>query len=248
MHRRLHLLEPKSRAYCCVAGSCDRSAVFSPLTRACETPYSIPREHGGWRPSCEGRRDGKHPDQHGRCRVYYSCQQGLFTGFHSCPAHTVFDPDTSSCLEEADVVYPCGDQDPPLLCVDKPDGRYLDPHGRCTHYYTCQQGLSDGLTMCPHGIFNPITRSCDINADGVTRPCGPSSNPCFNKKDGYYRSEVDVVRDTNSTDVWRRCGRYHLCERGLLVAVFSCPPRFIFSDVDGGCVDVLDAKVPCDLA
>ena len=220
-----------------MAGSCDKSSVFSPLTRACETPYSIPREHGGWRPSCQGRRDGKYPDEYGRCESYYACEGQIFTGFHSCPGSTLFDPVTGRCQEVSRVPYPCGDQDTPNFCLQKSDGKYLDAHGRCTHYYSCVGGEVEGVFMCPEGVFNPRTRSCDTSAD-VVSPCGSGpDNPCLQRPDGRHADGEGGS-----------CRHYYLCQRGLQVAAFSCGPRQVFDDARKACGDVSEAAPPCGLA
>ncbi|KAK7480027.1 hypothetical protein BaRGS_00028760 [Batillaria attramentaria] len=216
-------------------GSCDKSAVFSPLTRACETPYSIPREHGGWRPSCQGRRDGKYADEHGRCESYYTCAGQIFTGFHSCPGDTMFDPITGSCQHSARVPYPCGDLDSPNFCVNKTDGQYLDAHGRCTHYYTCRNGELEGVSMCPEGVFDPRTRACDTSSD-VSSPCGTAHSPCYDKPDGYHIEGEGSCRD------------YYLCERGLHVASFTCDENTVFNDVKQKCDDVGGTAPPCGFA
>ena len=218
------------------SGSCDKSSVFSPLTRACETPYSIPREHGGWRPSCRGRRDGRYPDEHGRCQLYYVCHGEIFTGFHTCPGDTLFDPITGRCQVKSRVAYPCGDRDTPGLCRGKPDGRYLDAHGRCTHYYSCADGEAEGVFMCHEGVFNPETRTCDTSRE-VTSPCGSGDpNPCLAVEDGFH-ADPDAP-----------CDRYHLCQSGLLSAVFSCEGDQVFDDVNHTCSDVMKTAPPCGLA
>lgn len=234
MNKTTYLCLSKSRFL--ISGSCDKSSVFSPLTRACETPYSIPREHGGWRPSCQGRRDGKYPDEYGRCESYYACEGQIFRGFHSCTGSTLFDPVSGRCQEVARVPYPCGDRDTPNFCRNKSDGKYLDAHGRCTHYYSCLGGKVDGVFMCPEGVFNPRTRSCDTSSD-VTSPCGSGPpNPCLERDDGYH------------TDDNKSCRDYYLCERGLQVAAFSCDRDKVFDNVTGTCVDVTDMAPPCGLA
>lgn len=215
-------------------GSCDKSAVFSPLTRACETPYSIPREHGGWRPSCQGRRDGKYPDEHGRCESYYTCSGQIFTGFHSCPDETMFDPVTGSCQQASRVPYPCGDLDSPNFCRNKTDGNFLDAYGRCTHYYTCSDGELEEVSLCPEGVFDPKTRMCVTSSD-VTSPCGLAPNPCLHKSDGYHIDD-------------KFCRDYYLCERGLQVASFTCSENTVFNNITNKCEDAAETAPPCGLA
>ncbi|XP_076443984.1 uncharacterized protein LOC143282269 [Babylonia areolata] len=215
-------------------GSCNTPSIFSPLTRTCETPHNIPREYGGWRSSCRGRRNGKFPDENGRCESYYTCKDQVFTGFHSCPADSLFNPVSGRCQGRSEVPYPCGDQDTQNFCRAKPDGRYLDAYGRCTHYYSCLGGVVGEVSLCPDGVFNPQTRHCDTSSD-VTSPCGRGHNPCVEKEDGYHADH----------GVATSCGQYYLCERGLQIAVFSCHLGQTFDDVSGTCVDVMESAAPC---
>lgn len=217
-----------------LSGSCDKSSVFSPLTRACETPYSIPREHGGWRPSCQGRLDGKYPDEHGRCESFYTCTNQIFTGYYNCPPSLLFDHVTGSCQSRWKVHYPCGDKDIPNVCRGKADGQYLDGWGRCTHYYTCKEGTFQGMSLCPDGVFNSRTRMCDRSAD-MASPCGTLPNPCLHKTNGFY-------------SVTQSCREYYLCDNGLQVAVFSCEDNTVFNEVTQSCGDVTETPPPCGLA
>ncbi|XP_050401076.1 uncharacterized protein LOC126817946 [Patella vulgata] len=189
-------------------GACDKSAVFSPLTRACETPYSIPRQHGGWRPVCDSRRDGIYADEYGRCDIFYVCKNFDFAGFFRCDNEQMFDPLTSTCQGPSTVPYPCGDLEMPNLCELLLDGKYMDMFGRCTHYFECKNRKLKGISMCPTGIFNPETRNCDTSKD-IPKPCGLFDNPCTHEDDGF-------VTDPSV------CTKVYLCERGLTMASFDC--------------------------
>ncbi|CAL1533873.1 unnamed protein product, partial [Lymnaea stagnalis] len=194
-------------------GLCDSSAVFSPITRACETPMSIPSKHGGWKPGCHGRLDGFYPDELGRCDLYYMCQGQLFRGFHSCQHGLKFNPFTSSCEPARQVPFPCGDKDDDMgLCRGKSDGFYLDVFGRCTHYFGCQNKTMTGFHVCSKGVFNLEKRRCDTG-EGVRSemavPCGDLENTCFQRADGVYK---DIITDGYN------CRRRVVCERGLIIA------------------------------
>ncbi|XP_041376505.1 uncharacterized protein LOC121388987 [Gigantopelta aegis] len=216
-------------------GVCDKSAVFSPLTRACETPYSIPRQNGGWRPSCEERRDGVYPDEYGRCDIYYVCKGEIFTGFFRCERPEIFNPISGECDNPEKVPYPCGDLELPNVCQEKNDGYYLDIFGRCTHYMECKSGELAGVSMCPSGVFNPESRRCDLSQN-VIKPCGNLSNPCVFKDDGFFANRE------------KDCIEYFQCERGFMVAKFKCPENTVYNDVTNKCDDVSNTPPPCGIA
>ena len=71
--------------------------VFSPETRRCESLLDIPKAHGGFQPSCEGRHDGRYPDETGRCDVFYECADNVIQGRFQCPSGTVFHPERQTC-------------------------------------------------------------------------------------------------------------------------------------------------------
>ncbi|BFZ01380.1 hypothetical protein BsWGS_04419 [Bradybaena similaris] len=195
-------------------GQCQSSAVFSPITRACETPMSIPSEHGGWKPGCLGRRDGLYPDELGRCDLYFLCQGQLFRGFHSCKSGLKFNPATSSCDKAANIPFPCGDKTESTgICENKDDGNYLDVYGRCNHYFTCRNQSMAGLHVCSAGVFNVFTGRCDNKArvrSYIARPCGEAENECLNKQDGQYAAQ--------RTDSRVKCHKSVVCERELVIA------------------------------
>ncbi|KAH9524758.1 hypothetical protein Btru_027739 [Bulinus truncatus] len=194
-------------------GLCDSSAVFSPITRACETPMSIPSKHGGWKPGCQGRRDGFYPDELGRCELYYKCKNQLFRGFHSCQNGFKFNPFTSSCEDVRNVPFPCGDRDGDMhVCQGKEDGSYLDVFGRCTHYFSCQRGRMSGFHVCSKGAFNVEKGSCDAAESAslvMSAPCGELENSCHHRNDGVY-----LERDHLQPD----CVERVVCERGITIA------------------------------
>ena len=285
-------------------GSCTSGTVFSPITRACETPLNIPTHQGGWKPSCQGRRDGLYPDHRGRCDTFFLCRGQLFRGHHRCMTerdserekrdNLVFNPFTSSCEPADKVPYPCGNYDDGIIEVDennlmaeqdanytdislsaeiigngseigsvgnksdafntsdlfdqqnsnsrkghmlnesvnnnnnvsnetvmshntcrqKPDGKYMDIFGRCSHYFTCKNGSNNHFQVCPDGIFDVVKGECsdDItNNARLPRPCGQSENPCLYLPDGTH------VHMGNSS----ACPMTLVCERGLVIAVQS---------------------------
>ncbi|XP_071103438.1 uncharacterized protein [Haliotis cracherodii] len=216
-------------------GICEKSAVFSPLTRACETPYSIPRQHGGWRPSCEGRRDNVYADEYGRCDVYYACKGEMFTGFFRCDSEQLFNPITKRCEDSEYVPYPCGNLDMPNVCKDRQDGLFLDAFGRCTHYLECTRNKLAGVSMCPNGIFNPEKRICDVSGD-IVKPCGNKTNPCLRLEDGYHPSP-----DAS-------CHSYIQCDRGFFVAKFQCENNLVYNEALKICDDVGSTSPPCGIA
>ncbi|ESO92626.1 hypothetical protein LOTGIDRAFT_162544 [Lottia gigantea] len=189
-------------------GVCDKSAVFSPLTRACETPYSIPRQHGGWRPVCDGRRDGIYADEYGRCDIYYVCKGYIFTGFFRCEKGEMFNPVISICQKPEAVPYPCGDLEMPNICESSLNGYHLDMFGRCTHYFECKDQQLEGISMCPSGIFNPELQICESSRD-QPKPCGNLTNLCTHKNDGFHSDEND-------------CTKVFQCERGLTMTSYDC--------------------------
>ncbi|KAL8595001.1 hypothetical protein ACOMHN_038797 [Nucella lapillus] len=76
-------------------GSCNKSSVFSPLTRTCKTPSNMSHKHGaGWPCHCPESRDGKYPDENGRCEW---CQDGVFMEDESCADASLFGPDSKNC-------------------------------------------------------------------------------------------------------------------------------------------------------
>ncbi|KAI8777160.1 CAunnamed protein product [Biomphalaria glabrata] len=194
-------------------GMCDSSAVFSPTTRACETPMSIPSKHGGWKPGCLGRRDGFYPDEQGRCDLYYKCKNQMFRGFHSCPNGFKFSPFTSSCDDVKRVPFPCGDNNDDMnVCSGKDDGKYLDIFGRCTHYFECRNESMAGFHVCAKGVFNVDKGQCDpaesVRKD-IAMPCGDLDNTCLHRSDGVYF-------DRNGSN--QTCATFVVCERGLTIS------------------------------
>lgn len=216
-------------------GACDRTTVFSPLTRACESPYSIPREHGGWRPDCSGRANGNFADEHGRCDFYYECKSGEYIGTYECTDGKMFNPIEGSCDDPNYVPYPCGDGEMPNVCLNKKNGLYLDIYGRCSHYFECRHEQFLGLSMCPAGAYNPERGDCD-NSGLVAKPCGMKINPCEKKKDRYY------------ADIESHCIGYYMCERGLMIAKFACQSGTMFNEDTLECEDVTTTPPPCGLA
>ncbi|GFN82484.1 hypothetical protein PoB_000899000 [Plakobranchus ocellatus] len=225
-------------------GSCNSGTVFSPVTRACETPLNIPTLQGGWKPSCQGRRDGLYPDHRGQCDTFFRCQGQLFRGLQRC-SHSgrkvlksplAFNPFSSNCEPLDNVPYPCGNRDENNdignnkprwafgtkkltgvinhdFCWLKPDGRYMDIFGRCSHYFICKKGSTIHFKVCPSGIFNVMKRECDDDKTEIfrqPRPCGEMENPCLDLPDGAY--EQPSVRS---------CSRKMYCERGFVIAVKS---------------------------
>lgn len=179
---------------------------------------SIPSKHGGWKPGCNGRRDGLYPDELGRCDLYYTCQGQLFRGFHSCQHGLKFNPFSSSCQPVREVPFPCGDNEGDMqLCKGKQNGNFLDVFGRCTHYFSCENQTMTGFHVCSRGVYNTEKQRCDVNdADrsSLPAPCGELTNECLKRPDGIYEDKKDMRT---------KCARQIVCERGLVISSrFSC--------------------------
>ncbi|XP_025078284.1 uncharacterized protein LOC112554611 [Pomacea canaliculata] len=220
--------------------------IFSPESRRCETLLDIPREHGGYQPTCLGRRDGRYPDDTGRCDVFYECFAEKNRGRFHCPRGSIFDPEKKACRlkTERHLAPPCGnvtEEQVSLrvsvsLCRDLQDGLYADPYGRCSMFYECQHGLLKQYHRCSYGSFDPSVQECSFLMSHLTSPCGQQPNPCLFRSDGEYADQSQF------------CQASYLCRGHVVIRQNTCPPGTVFHEGKGSCQLPNDTPPPCGLA
>ncbi|XP_070178403.1 uncharacterized protein [Littorina saxatilis] len=221
--------------------------IFSPDTMRCESWMDIPKAHGGMQPSCQGRHDGRYPDETGRCGVFYECADDVIQGRFECPTGTVFHPERQTCRRKnaPGIPPPCSNHSANgrsslgvslSLCGHMEDGLYADPYGRCALYYECQQSLLKTYHKCDLGTFDPRTQRCQFSLTHVPAPCGQRPNPCLDTPDGQY------------ADMASNCQASYRCKNNLLVRQRACPPGRVFHQEKGLCQLPNDTPPPCGLA
>ena len=186
--------------------------VFWSRHRRCQSIWYMPKAEGGEMPDCSRtRRNGRYPDALNRCPFYYVCKDRKFKGFHKCPAGTLFDEHTLSCLHQENITSKsCGTVNA-SHCAGKHDGLYPDLAGRCDWYHRCEYGILRETHLCtpPNHAFNPLTGKCGPTTS-IPAPCGPLKNKCLARKNGVYR-------DTGSnTFGWLSRGFFH-CENKRII-------------------------------
>ncbi|XP_041360363.1 uncharacterized protein LOC121376525 [Gigantopelta aegis] len=210
----------------------EKKPIFSPESNKCEELMNVPKQFGGFQPMCSGRQDGLHPDETGRCDLYFECQNKNFTKYETCSKGASFDPRLKTCRPN-DVAPPCGN-DSTTLCDGFKDGLYADPYGRCPMYYHCRKGELMGYLKCPFGAFSPQTEKCEFSQD-IPAPCGTLPNICENQLDGTY------------ADMDNNCMSYYKCSRRYVVSMKACKDGLVFNHVTGECDAANNTPAPCGM-
>ncbi|XP_049547077.1 multiple epidermal growth factor-like domains protein 11 [Anopheles darlingi] len=157
---------------------CPPNEIFRPDIRFCVPGDRATCEYSGVETACVGRPPGvvPHPTS---CQLYLSCNGGVSTVM-SCPAGSIFNPQTGSCA--------IGDAETCLvtegLCTGQPDGLVLEHPFYCSMYLLCQGGQAVILDCPPGEILRVESQFCvpgDIaslyNNICVNQPTGPIPNP-----------------------------------------------------------------------
>ncbi|KAK7010578.1 chitin binding beak protein 1 [Biomphalaria glabrata] len=221
-------------------GRCDadRAPIFSPDSGQCVSLQRVPKQYGGTRNECQGRKDGYHADETGICHVFFECRSEQFLREYSCPGDANFDPKTSQCNSSA-VIPPCGpvtsEDVSNIFCTGQQDGFYADLFGRCLLYYECKNFHLRAFLKCAVGAFNPRKHVCDSKLD-FHGPCGLRPNPCNGKSDGIY------------ADSTSNCLSSVTCKNGYVSRVEPCPDGLVFDVVTKRCQLPKLAAPPCGIA
>lgn len=85
-----------------------RTQLFHMELKECVSLDMIPQKHGGTMPNCEGKADGNHLDDVGRCNQFTTCKAGRVEAIVKCKEGEVFDLLKQECLQYEKACGPCG--------------------------------------------------------------------------------------------------------------------------------------------
>ncbi|XP_050080110.1 multiple epidermal growth factor-like domains protein 6 [Anopheles maculipalpis] len=195
---------------------CPPNEIFRPDIRFCVPGDRDTCEYSSVETACIGRPPGvvPHPTS---CELYLSCNNGVSTVM-TCPAGTIFNPQTGSCAT--------GDRETCVvtegLCTLQPEGTVLEHPTRCGMFIICRGGNADVLP-CPPGEILRVDAQFCVPGNPDTCERFPIETMCDGRDGGLFLP--------HPTD----CARFIWCQQGTAMEM-GCETGNIFSAPAQSCI------------
>jgi len=252
--------------------------VFNPMASKCQPRFEIPKEAyppsmgycTSGLPDCWGRPDGYHPDEKGRCHVFFECKANRFKQWQVCPEGHYFNPKSRRCHDKYAIPQGAYSTISRRRSGSSPKANQLPstgPKGDVVGDLATRCETAPSCAAKPDGNYAHLERKCEWYFTcrnqsflGFTRCGGFMQQPVFNEQTGRCENLYDVPAPCGkfkeeSACAMRNdgmyparhlgCSSYFTCARGAFQGYEVCPGMQVFNRQKLRCADAEKTQPPC---